>query len=456
MRDVTRREAITAGAVAAATLASRCPAVAAPAAADDRSSRLWYRQPAATWTEALPIGNGRQGAMVFGGVATERLQLNADTLYAGGPYQPANPEAHGALDEVRRLVFAGHYREAEALINARMMARPLKQMPYQTAGDLLFDLPAADGGAVTGYERELDLDKAVTRVTFARGGIRHVREALATPVDGVIALRFTVDRPGALELFVSLRPEQQGKIRTVGNREIIFAGHNASSSGVDGRLALSIRARVIAPGAVIQAQGARLHVRGASEVLILVALDTSYRRYDDVSADSDAATAATIDRASQKEWKRLRDAHVAEHRRLFRRMTITLGRTAAADKPTDERIRAIASAESLAADPDLAALYHQFGRYLLIASSRPGSQPANLQGIWNDSNQPPWDSKYTININTQMNYWPAEPTGLAECVEPLVRMVEELAATGATTARVMYGARGWVAHHNTDLWRATA
>ena len=459
MDTLSRRQAMKAGTARAAVLFSGpAAAIGRPREGADHPWRLWYRQPAAAWTEALPIGNGRVGAMVFGGAASERLQLNCDTLYAGGPYRPNSPEARGALADIRRMVFEGRYADAEALINARMMARPLKQMPYQTAGDLTFTLPAL--ATTDRYERALDLDTAIARVSFTSAGVHHVREVFASAIDGVIAVRLTVDRPGALDVAVALQPGQIGKTDARGP-DLVFLGHNQPSSGIDAKLSLAIRARIIAPGARIAVEGDTLVVRGATEMVAIVALDTSHRRYDDVSGKPADVTAAAIDRAARKGWDALREAHVTEHRRLFRRMTIDLGRTAAADRPTDVRIAALTSpdslsAPSLAADPALVALYHQFGRYLLIASSHAGSQPANLQGIWNDSNRPPWDSKYTININTEMNYWPAEPTGLAECVEPLIRMVEHLAVTGAETARVMYGARGWVAHHNTDLWRATA
>ncbi len=459
MDTLSRRQAMKAGTASAAVLLSGpAAAIGQPREGADHPWRLWYRQPAAAWTEALPIGNGRVGAMVFGGTGSERLQLNCDTLYAGGPYRPNSPEARGALADIRRMVFEGRYAEAEALINARAMARPLKQMPYQIAGDLTFTLPAL--ATTDRYERALDLDTAIARVSFTSAGVHHVREVFASAIDGVIAVRLTVDRPGALDVAVDLQPGQIGKTEARGP-DLVFLGHNQPSSGIDAQLSLAIRARIIAPGARIAVEGDTLVVRGATEMVAIVALDTSHRRYDDVSGKPADVTAVAIDRAARKGWAALREAHVTEHRRLFRRMTIDLGRTAAADRPTDARIAALTSpdslsAPSLAADPALVALYHQFGRYLLIASSHAGSQPANLQGIWNDSNRPPWDSKYTININTEMNYWPAEPTGLAECVEPLVRMVEDLAVTGAETARVMYGARGWVAHHNTDLWRATA
>ena len=459
MDTLSRRQAMKAGTASAAVLLSGpAAAIGQPRDGADHPWRLWYRQPAAAWTEALPIGNGRVGAMVFGGAGSERLQLNCDTLYAGGPYRPNSPEARGALADIRRMVFERRYADAEALINARMMARPLKQMPYQTAGDLTFTLPAL--ATTDRYERALDLDTAIARVSFTSAGVHYVREVFASAIDGVIAVRLTVDRPGALDVAVDLQPGQIGKTEARGP-DLVFLGHNLPSSGIDAKLSLAIRARIIAPGARIAVEGDTLVVRGATEMVAIVALDTSHRRYDDVSGKPADVTAVAIDRAARKGWDALREAHVTEHRRLFRRMAIDLGRTAAADRPTDARIAALTSpdslsAPSLAADPALVALYHQFGRYLLIASSHAGSQPANLQGIWNDSNRPPWDSKYTININTEMNYWPAEPTGLAECVEPLVRMVEDLAVTGAETARVMYGARGWVAHHNTDLWRATA
>jgi alpha-L-fucosidase 2 len=416
----------------------------------DEPLSLWYRRPAKEWVEALPVGNGRLGAMVFGGVTRERLQLNEDTLWAGGPYDPTNPSALAALPEARRFIFESRYVEAERLVGEKMMARPIKQMPYEPAGDLLLTLPEA--GTVSGYRRDLNLDTAVARVVYTAHGVRFTRETFSSPADQVVVVRLTADRPGQISFTAGMDTPQKATVSVECGDTLVMRGVNAGSQGIAGALKFQLRARVTAQGGKSSAGGESLRVSGADSATILVAAATSYRSYKDVSGNPESLTRATLDAASRKTFDAMRRAHVAEHRRLFRRVTLNLGTTAASRLPTDERIRNFASSD----DPQLAALYFQYGRYLLISCSRPGSQPANLQGLWNESMTPPWESKYTININTEMNYWPAEVTNLAELTEPLVRMVSELAETGAHAARVHYGARGWVAHHNTDIWRASA
>ena len=397
---------------------------------------LWYRRPARQWVEALPVGNGRLGAMIFGGIVNERLQLNEDTLYGGGPYDPNNPESLAALPEVRRLVFEGRYSDAHKLISEKMMARPLRQMPYQTAGDFLLTFPEAK--SVGNYRRELNIDTAVARVSYTVGGVQFSREIFSSPVDQVIAIRLTANKPGQINFTAGMRTPQNASVRAEGKDTLVLRGVNGAARGIAGALKFQVRARVAPKGGTIEAANGAIKVSGADEAVLLIAAATSYRRYDDVSGDPEALTKQTLDAASRKKFNTLRQAHVAEHQRLFRRVKLDLGTTDAARLPTDERIKNFAGG----ADPQLAALYFQYGRYLLISSSRPGTQPANLQGIWNDSMTPPWDSKYTININTEMNYWLAEPTNLGECVEPLVRMIMELTETGARTARVhIRGAR---------------
>jgi alpha-L-fucosidase 2 len=421
------------------------------AMADDppaAANRLWYQRPAHEWTEALPIGNGRIGAMIFGGVARERLQLNDDTLYAGGPYDPSSAGALAALPQVRRLIADGRYKDAQDLANREMMARPLRMPSYQTVGELTVTFGASS--FASNYRRELDLDSAVAGVSYQRDGATFTRETFASPVDDVIMMRLAADRPGALGFRVGFETPMPAAVRIDGDA-LVLEGANTSQEGLPAALKYVARVRVISESGQVEMRDGEIVVSGASSALLLVAVATSYRRYDDVGGDPAARTRATIDAAVAKTFDVLRAAHVAEHRRLFRRVSLDLGSTPAAEKPTDARIRNSATAD----DPALAALYFQYARYLLISCSRRGTQPANLQGLWNDMLSAPWGSKYTININTEMNYWPAEPANLAECVEPLVQLVREIAVTGARTAQVNYGARGWVAHHNTDLWRAT-
>ena len=412
---------------------------------------LWYPSPAKEWVEALPVGNGRIGAMVYGGTTTEQLQLNEDTLWAGGPYDPANPRARASMAELRKLIFDRKYAEAEAFANANVMATPLRQAAYQTVGSLMIEMPGI--AAAASYRRALDIDSAVTETRFTAGGVTYRRRVIASPVDQVIAVHLTADRPGAISAKLRFTcPLKRWQVAAEGGDTLILSGRNNDHFAIPGALHFEARLRAIPRGGRVTGAGDTLAIDGADEVTLLIAMATSYRRYDDVSGDPAAITRAQIAAAARKPFTRIAADATAEHRRLFRRVAIDLGTTPAAALPTDQRVRQSETAD----DPALAALYFQYGRYLLIACSRPGSQPANLQGIWNDKPSPPWGGKYTININTQMNYWPAQPTALPECVEPLIRMVGEIAQTGAKMARDMYGARGWVTHHNTDLWRATA
>jgi alpha-L-fucosidase 2 len=415
---------------------------------------LWYRQPAGQWVEALPIGNGRLGAMVFGGVEQERVQLNEGTLWAGGPYDPANPEARAALPEIRRLLAAGDFAAAQALVQRSFMARPIHEAPYQTLGDLSITMAGSE--AATHYRRELNLATAVARTEFQIGSTAYVREYFASAVDQVILIRLTAhdlkrpERPAHLSFTLAMATPQRAEVKAEKSGELILRGRNSDFDTVKGALTFEARVAVEQIGGHLEADAAQFHVENATEVVIRIAAATSFRRYDDVSGDPAAANRRTLEAAKGRTFEAMRAAHVADYQRMFGRVALDLGHSEAETRPTDERVRA----EALDRDPALAALYFQYGRYLLISSSRPGGQPATLQGLWNDSLWPPWGSKYTININTEMNYWPAEVTNLAECTEPLFAMIDDLSHTGAKMARDQYGAGGWVAHHNTDLWRA--
>jgi alpha-L-fucosidase 2 len=411
---------------------------------------LWYRRPAVEWEEALPVGNGRLGGMVFGGIAQEHITLNEDTLWSGGPYDPTNPEALAALPQVRALIFAGKYREAHQLAEAKMMARPLWQAAYQPVGSLLLTFPAL--AVVDNYQRELDLDTAIARVSYQANGIHFVREVFASPIDQVIVVRLSADKPGQIGFSARLSTPQSATATTTGDGTLVLTGRNGKSPAGPGQLKFEARVRVAAVSGKTTAGKDVITVEGADSATLLVAMATSFRSFKDVSGDPEALSKDQLAAAAAKSYADLRAAHIAEHQRLFRRVTLDLGTSKAARLPTDERLLAFGKG----GDPQFAALYFQFGRYLLISSSRPGGQPANLQGLWNYHLEPPWGSKYTININTEMNYWPAETTNLAECQEPLFRLIEELSETGSHTAKVHYGAHGWVAHHNTDLWRASA
>ena len=410
---------------------------------------LFYTNAAVKWTEALPIGNGRLGAMIFGGPEREHLQLNEGTLWAGGPYDPNNTNALAALPEARKLVFDGKYDEAQKLVGEKMMATPLREMPYETMGDLFLNTL---NGTAENYRRDLDLDTAIATVSYTANGVHFKREIFSSPVDQVIVVRLTADKPGQIGFMATMQTPQQAMIGSAGSNTLVMRGVNGEMRGIKGALKFETRVKVLAEKARHLNCGDLIAVSGADSVTLLIAAATSCKNYHDVSGDPEAITKKRIAAASKKTFEELRAAHIAEHQRLFGRVELNLGETDAMKLPTDQRIAHFADGN----DPQLATLYFQFARYLLICCSRPGSQPANLQGLWNDSMTPPWDSKYTININTEMNYWPAETCNLGECVEPLTAMVLDLAVTGARTAKVHYGAHGWVAHHNTDLWRATA
>jgi len=421
------------------------------AGAPRRRSVLWYRAPAREWVEALPIGDGRLGAMVFGDPSRERLALNEDTFWAGGPYDPAVPTAAAALPEARRRIAAGDYAGAERWIDEHLMSRPLVQCPYQPVGDLLLDL--GDGAPVSRYRRVLDLDRAVAAAWYERHGVRYRQEAFASAADHVLVLRLGASAPGAIDAVIRLVSLQASAAATEGPGTLVLRGVGPDGpGGIPGRVRFEVRVELRAEGGSVAAGGDRLTVRAADAVLILLDVGTSYRSFRDAEGDPARGPRERLAAARARPFAELAARHQAEHRRLFWRVDLELGRSAGARLPTDERLARHAAGGE---DPALAALAFQFGRYLLLACSRPGTQPSNLQGLWNESPDPPWGCKYTVNINTEMNYWPAEITHLGECHQPLLELVAELAETGARTARTHWGAPGWVCHHNTDLWRAT-
>jgi len=417
---------------------------AAPSPGSDLVLR--YRRPAAEWTQALPVGNGRLGAMVFGGVSSERIQFNEDSLWTGGPHYYHRPDAHEHLAELRRLLFDGRQREAERLAMKTFMSDPLRQKAYQPFGDIVITIPEIDG--VDDYRRELDLDSAVARTTYRAGGTTFTREVFASFPDQVIVVSFAADRPGAVGFTARLTSPHRGcELRAAGGSRLVLAGKVE-----DGGLKFEAQLEVRAEGGRVDSDGESITVTGADAATLVLAAATSHVNYRDVSADPRRRCERALAAVEAKSYDSLRAAHVADHRELFRRVSLDLGRTAAAEKDTDVRVKEFKGGD----DPHLATLLFQYGRYLLIASSRAGSQPANLQGIWNESLRPPWDSKWTVNINTEMNYWPAEAGALSECVGPLVDMLADCAETGAKTARGHYDCGGWALHHNTDVWRGTA
>jgi alpha-L-fucosidase 2 len=427
---------------------------AAPAlaqTAQPQPLRLWYRRPADEWVQALPVGNGRLGAMVFGGVHTERLQLNENTLFSGGPYDTTNPRAREGLPKVRELIFAGRFAEAEKLANETLLGVPNTQMSYQPLAELLLVFPGLEG--VRGYERSLDLDEAVATTRFRAGSATLTREVYASAVDQLIVVRLCADKAKWIGADITLTAPHQQSSGGEGGHTLWVAGKSPTVAGVEGRLPFECRLQVIARGGKLTARNGGLQVQGADEVFILIAGATGYKRFDDISADPAALNRQTLAAAVTRGPEALRQAHRQDYQPLFRRLALDLGTGPNGALPTDERIARFAEGQ----DPGLAALYLQYGRYLLLASSRAGSrQPANLQGLWNEKTHPSWGSKWTININTEMNYWPAELCNLGETIEPLIAMVEDLSITGARVARAMYDAPGWVTFHNTDVWRVAA
>jgi alpha-L-fucosidase 2 len=407
---------------------------------------LWYDKPAAQWIEALPIGNGRLGAMVFGQPANERLQLNEDTVWAGSPHNNNYPEARAAIKEVRQLIFEGKYTEAHALTNEKIMPGRERSngMPYQPVGDLLLTFPGHDNAI--NYRRELSLDDATARVSYQVGDVRYTREVFASIPDQVIAIHLTASQAKKLSFSLSWKSPQRSQTQLAANETLVLSGVTSDHEGIPGAVRFEAHVRLGQHDGSLKASGDKLELSDATSAWIFVSIGTNYKNYHDLSADPAGRAREPLAAAAKKDPALLRQQHVSAYQSQFRRMQLDLGTTPAAQLPTDERLRRFANGQ----DPHLAALYFQFGRYLLIASSQPGTQPANLQGIWNDLMLPPWDSKYTVNINAEMNYWPAESTNLAELHEPFIQMVREVSITGAETARALYGAGGWMLHHNTD------
>jgi alpha-L-fucosidase 2 len=420
---------------------------AAPAALAQLSPplALWYDKPAVLWTDALPVGNGHMGAMIFGGASHERIQFNEHTVWTGEPHDYAHKGAAQSLAKIRQLLWDGKQKEAEDLAMEEFMSEPLHQKAYQAFGDLLIEMP---DGAITGYRRWLDLDTGIARVEYTQGGVTFRREVFASYPANAIVVRLTASQPGGLTFQASLKSAHpHSQIASLMTGELSMTGRVAESA-----IRFEARLRAAVHGGTQQMHDGQLAVSGADFATLILTGATNFNNYQDVSAEPTARNNATLADLRDKSYETLRAEHIRDHQALFRRVSLDLGTTPAAKLPTDERIAAFATGN----DPALVALLFQYGRYLMIASSRPGGQPANLQGIWNSSNSPAWDSKYTVNINTEMNYWPVEETNLSECHLPLFDALKDLAQSGAITAREHYGARGWVVHHNFDLWRGAA
>jgi alpha-L-fucosidase 2 len=458
MPDLTRRQAMRLGAAGAGAMLAPWTAIAradSTAPADVRAVNdlaLWYDESSGSdWLRALPIGNGRLGAMVYGNTDTERLQLNEDTVWAGGPHDYSNTRGAGSLAQIRQLVFSNQWSSAQSLIDQAMLGSPAAQLPYQPVGELRLTLPSNSG--VSSYQRWLDLTTATTVVTYVANNVRYRREVLASAPDQVIAVRLTAETANSISFTAAFTTQQRGSMSSPDSSTIALDGISGDSRGISGSVRFLALAKVVADGGSVSSSGGTLRVSGANAVTVLISIGTSYVDYRTVNGDYQGIARSRLSAALSSSYDTLRTRHVADYQALFGRVTLDVGRTSAADQPTDVRIAQHGSVS----DPQFSALLFQYGRYLLISSSRPGTQPANLQGIWNDQMSPPWDSKYTINANLPMNYWPVDTTNLGECFAPVAKLVNELAVTGARTAQVQYGtSSGWVTHHNTDAWRGSS
>ncbi|WP_276358120.1 glycoside hydrolase family 95 protein [Cohnella caldifontis] len=428
--------------------------------------KLWYDSPGLTWKEALPVGNGRLGAMVFGALTKERIQINEETLWSGAPHDYNRPDAGRYLQEVRQLIFADRVEEAEQLFLQRMMGDPVNLQAYLPFCDLWLDFP--EHRTVRHYRRELDLERAVATVSYEVGGCAYTREIFCSHPGGCLVIRLTASVPGSIDVKASLATvHPDHSVQTEGNDTIRLAGRTgtrkeakhwiAAWEGPGLRFEGALSA--VCEGGRCDATDGSLRIAKADAVTLVFSGATGFLNYGDIGGDPAGKNGQFLARIAGRPYEEVLNEHIEDYRSLFRRVSLRLGGETndgqgggSERQPTDRRIRSFRESE----DPALAALYFQFGRYLLIASSRPGGQPANLQGIWNEEEWPEWGSKWTTNINVQMNYWPAEVGHLPECHGPLFDLIDDLRVTGARTAEIYYGARGFVVHHNVDLWRAAA
>lgn len=430
--------------------------------------KLWYRQPASMtertpkdgwsnsrgWVEALPVGNGRLGAMVYGGVESERLQLNEESVWSGQPQDADNPDALQHLAEIRRRLFAGRYADGQALTFEKQTCRGPGTCGgaaakcdfgcYQTLGDLDLRFEGQGQGEVAEYRRELDLETAIAGVRYRRGGVGYERQVFSSADDEVLVVRLGADQPGKLGFVLDLSRPEAAETRVDGPGDLVMRGRLSDGKGVR----FVARLRVLNEGGAVRVEGSRVRVEGANAVTLLLVAGTDYR-----GRDAEGQTSRQLEAAARQGFAGLREAHIADYRRLYDRVRLELGTSAADGKPTDERMEAFAAGGD---DPGLAALYFQFGRYLLISSSRPGDLAANLQGIWAEGIQTPWNCDYHANINVQMNYWPAEVANLAECHLPLIDLIESIREPGRRTAKIHYGAKGWVCHTVINVWGYTS
>lgn len=413
------------------------------------SYKLWYDHPAQVWTEALPLGNGRLGAMVFGNPGVEQIQLNEETIWAGQPNNNPNPDALQNIPKIRKLVFQGKYLEAQTLATDKVMSKTNSGMPYQTFGDLRIAFPGHTRYA--NYYRELSLDSARTLVSYKVDGVTFRRETITSFSDQAVIVRLTADSPGRITCNALLTSPHQDVVIETGLNHVTLSGVSSLHEGLKGKIQFQGRLGAKAKGGKISYANGVVSIENADEAVLYVSIATNFNNYKDISGDQAARSKAYFDNAIAKDYTQSKTEHLAIFKKYMDRVSFHLGQDEYPDITTDKRVQNFKQTN----DKHLVETYFQFGRYLLICSSQPGGQPANLQGIWNDKLFPSWDSKYTCNINLEMNYWPAEVTNLRELEDPLVQLIREVSETGKESARIMYGADGWVLHHNTDIWRIT-
>lgn len=416
-------------------------------AVNAQQHKLWYSKPASHWLEALPIGNSHLGAMVYGGTDIEQMQLNEETFWSGSPHDNNNPNAKIAIKDVRKLIFAGKEEQADSIIGRSFFRGPHGQK-FLPLGDLSLKFNYQSNSEPTNYRRELNLGDALNTTSFEVDGVKYDRIVFASQADNAIVVQITASKKKALNFAVSyLYNSQMQTGDLVDKHEMAFNINNVDHEGIPGKLNAEVRVKVMADGNV-QDAGSNMYVRNATTATILVTAATNYVNYKDISGNPVLKNNQTMSLLKGKNYKTLLKRHLQKYQEQYDRVSLTLPKSENSDLETDKRL-----AKFDGKDLDMVSLMMQYGRYLLISSSQPGGQPANLQGVWNNKMDAPWDSKYTININAEMNYWPALVGNLAETQEPLFMMIRDLSETGKKTARVMYDCPGWVAHHNTDLWR---
>ncbi len=417
--------------------------------AQNKEMKLWYDEPAELWVEAMPLGNGRLGAMVYGNPVNEEIQLNEETVWGGSPYNNTNPKAKDALPEIRNLIFQGRNAEAQALCGPSIVSPRAYGMPYQTVGSLRLDFDGVD--SYTNYYRDLDIEKAVSITSFSANGVNYTREVFTSFPDQLLIVRLTSSQKNKISFTARFTTPYKDGVVSVSGKMLQLDGKTSDHDGIEGKVRFTSLAKFDSQGGKLEVlSDSTVRVSNANSVMIYVSIGTNFKNYKDISGNSKQVAESYLKNSGKKSFDKYLSDHVQYYSRFFNRVSLDLGTNEQAKKTTDVRVKEFA--ENF--DPQLASLYFQFGRYLLICCSQPGGQAANLQGIWNYRLRAPWDGKYTTDINVEMNYWPAEVTNLPEMHEPFLQLVKDVSQTGKESA-AMYGCRGWTLHHNTDIWRST-